>query len=128
MINNIKIQRFICQILSVLILSTSLQGLAVAAIVTTDDLQRSEQSTQTRDAIKDLIMRSDVRDSLLENGVSSDEVMARINSMSDTELTSLQSTLDQLPAGQGALEAVLIVFLILILLELTGVIDIFPRI
>ena len=128
MIKNNRIQRFICQLLSVLMLMANLQGLAVAGIVTTDDLQRSEQATQTRDTIKNLITRSDVRDSLIENGVSSDEVMTRINSMSDTELAALQGKLDQLPAGQGALEAVLIIFLILILLELTGVIDIFPRI
>jgi len=124
---NIRIQRFISQLLIVLMFTANLQGLATAAIVTTDDLQRSEQATQTRDTIKNLITRSDVRDSLLENGVSSDEVMARINSMSNTELAALQGRLDQLPAGQGTLEAVLVVFLILLILELTGVIDIFPK-
>jgi len=128
MFNNIKMKRFICHLLCVLMITSNLQGLAVAGIVTTDDLQHSEQASQARDAIKNLITRSDVRDSLLENGVSTDEVMARINSMSDTELAALHGQLDQIPAGQGAIEAVLLVFIILILLEMTGVIDIFPRI
>ncbi len=128
MIRNIRIQRFICQLLSMLLITANLQGIAVAGIVTTDSLQDSEQATQTRDAIKTLITRSDVRDSLIENGVSTEEVMARINGMSNTELAALQGNLDKLPAGQGTLETVLIVFLILIILELTGVIDIFPKI
>ncbi len=128
MIRNIKIQRFITQLLCVLIISVNLQGLAVAGIVTTEDLQRSEQAEQTRDAIKNLITHSDVRDSLIEHGVSSDQVMERINSMSDSELVTVQGKLDQLPAGQGALEVVLVIFLVLIILDLTGVTDIFPRI
>lgn len=128
MLRNSRIQRFICQLLCMLMITANMQGLAFAGIVTTDDLQHSEQAAQAHEAIKNLISRADVRDSLLENGVSTDEVMARINSMSDVELTALHGKLDKLPAGQGALEVVLLVFIILILLDLTGVTDIFPRI
>jgi hypothetical protein len=128
MIRNIRIQRFFCQLLAVLLIGANLQGLAVAGIVSTDDLQLSEQASQHRDAIKTLITRSDVRDTLIANGVSSEEVMARVNSMSGHELAALHGKIEQLPAGQGALETILLVIIILILLDLTGVTDIFPRI
>jgi len=128
MIKNFTIQRFICQLLCVLMVTANLQGLAVAGIVSTNAIQHSEQATQQQDAIKNLITRSDIRDALISNGVSADEVMARVNNMSDTELATLHGKLDQIPAGQGALETVLLVFVILILLDLTGVTDIFPRI
>jgi CHASE3 domain sensor protein len=128
MIRNIRIQRFFCQLLTVLLIGANLQGLAVAGIVSTDAIQHSQQASQQRDDIKTLITRAEVRDTLIANGVSSDEVMARVNSMSDQELATLHGKIEQLPAGQGALETVLLVFVILILLDLTGVTDIFPRI
>jgi len=128
MIRNTRIQRFFCQLLAVLLISANLQGLAVAGIVSTEDIQLSEQAAQHRDAIKTLITRSEVRDTLIANGVSSEQVMARVNSMSDHELAALHGKIEQLPAGQGALETILLIFIILILLDLTGVTDIFPRI
>jgi len=128
MIKNFTIQRFICQLLCVLMVTANLQGLAVAGIVSTNDLQRSEQAAVQQDAIRDLVTRPGIRDALMTNGVSADEVMARVNSMSDAELTALHGKLEQIPAGQGALETVLLIFVILILLDLTGVTDVFPRI
>lgn len=128
MIKNSRIQRFICRLVCLLMISANFQGLAIAGMVTTQDIQRSEQALQQQDAIKDLIERSEVRDALVANGVSPDEVMQRVSHMSDIELSTLHGKLDQVPAGQGALETVLLVFIILILLDLTGVTDIFPRI
>ena len=128
MIRNTIIQRLFCQLLAVLLISANLQGLAVAGIVSTEDIQYSEQAAQHRDAIKTLITRSDVRDTLIANGVSSEEVMDRVNSMSEHELAALHGKIEQLPAGQGALETILLIIIILILLDLTGVTDIFPRI
>ena len=128
MIRNTIIQRLFCQLLALLLIGANLQGLAVAGIVSTEDIQYSEQAAQHRDAIKTLITRSDVRDTLIANGVSSEEVMARVNSMSEHELAALHGKIEQLPAGQGALETILLIIIILILLDLTGVTDIFPRI
>jgi hypothetical protein len=128
MIKNTKIQRFICQCLCALMITANLQGLAVAGMVTNHDLQKSEQATQRLNAINNMITRTDIRDALITHGVSPDEVMERVNHMSDAELAALHNKLDQIPVGQGALETVLLVFIILILLDLTGVTDIFPRI
>jgi hypothetical protein len=51
----------------------------------------------------------------------------RINSLSQAELAQINARLDSLPAGGNGLGTVALVLLILILLEVAGVIDIFPR-
>ena len=53
----------------------------------------------------------------------------RIASLSDTELKLMTEKLDQLPAGGDSFLGVIgIVFIVLLILEITGVIDIFKRI
>ena len=47
--------------------------------------------------------------------------------MTPDELARLSRGLDELPAGAGALEVIGVVFLVLLLLELVGVIDIFKK-
>ena len=51
----------------------------------------------------------------------------RINSMTASEISQVQGHLANLPAGGSALGTVALVLVILILLEIAGVIDIFPK-
>ena len=53
---------------------------------------------------------------------------ARVASLSDAELMKLQGQLDRLPAGGDALAVIGIVFIVLLILELTGVTNIFNRV
>ena len=48
-------------------------------------------------------------------------------SLSDAELAQLEGRLQQLPAGGSALGLVGAVFLVLLILEITGVVDIFKK-
>jgi len=52
---------------------------------------------------------------------------ARVAALSDAELAQLEGRLQQLPAGGGALGVIGAVFLVLIILEITGVIDVFKK-
>ena len=55
--------------------------------------------------------------------------MTRAATLSDAELAQVAEQMQTLPAGGDSLFAVIgIVFLVLLILELTGVIDIFKRI
>jgi len=54
------------------------------------------------------------------------QAQARVASLSDLELAQLDGQLDSLPAG-GSLALVGAVFVVLMILEFTGVIDIFKR-
>lgn len=128
MIRNIRIQRFISRLLCFLLLAVNLQGVASAGIVNTDELYAQEQMAGQQSDIRALIERQDVREALVAKGVSPDEVMGRVNSLNQTELAMLHDRLEQLPAGEGALEVVLLIFLILVITDLTGLTDVFPRI
>jgi hypothetical protein len=51
----------------------------------------------------------------------------RAAALSESELRLIQNKINSLPAGQGALEVIGIVFLVLLILELVGVTNIFNR-
>jgi hypothetical protein len=60
-------------------------------------------------------------------GVDPAEVNGRLAALTDAEIAVLAQKLDQLPAGGDALAVLGIVFLVLLVLELTGTIDIFKK-
>ena len=81
-----------------------------------------------RERVDAFLAREDVRQQFEALGVSPADAATRVASLTESELQSLSSRIESLPAGAGALEIVLVVFLILLLLEIVGAIDIFPRI
>lgn len=81
-----------------------------------------------RDEVRTLLDREDVRSALLSYGVSAGDAEQRIDNMTEGELRQIHDSMNSLPAGEGALGAVLTVLLILILLDVVGATDIFPRI
>ncbi len=81
-----------------------------------------------RERVDAFMAREDVQRQFEALGVNPADAATRVASLTESELQALSSRIDSLPAGAGALELVLVVLLILIILELVGVIDIFPRI
>jgi len=117
--------RIIAVVLSGLLVFVSLTPSASAAVVSTQQVL-SEQARDARvAAIQSRLARDDVRAALIELGVEPDQAQARVAALSDDELTQLEGELDELPAGGSALALVGAVFVVLLILELTGVINIF---
>jgi hypothetical protein len=54
------------------------------------------------------------------------DAQARIASLTASELATLASQIDTLPAGEGALETLIFVLVVFMLLDIAGVTDIFP--
>ncbi|TVP90510.1 MAG: hypothetical protein EA347_02975 [Thioalkalivibrio sp.] len=67
----------------------------------------------------------DVRDALTRMGVDPADAETRVARLTDAEIADLNDRLDQLPAGAGALEVAVIVFLILVVTDLIGFTNIF---
>jgi parvulin-like peptidyl-prolyl isomerase len=110
-------------------LSAGIQAPVMAAMVDNHQLAMQAQLQLQRDQVTSFLARDDVRNAMLGYGVSNAEVDARINNLTESELLQIQDRLAQLPAGgSGVLEAVLIVILIFIMLDLLGATDVFPRI
>jgi len=105
-----------------------MQNVAVGAIVTSGDMIAAQQSQFDRNELKALMAREDVRDQLVDLGVDVDAALARVDSMTDIEVQQLSANMSEMPAASGFLETAVLAFLVLVVLEVTGVTDILPNI
>jgi len=109
------------------VLALSLHGPAArAAMVTTDQIVSAQQSQQDRAKVHTLLAREDVKQALSARGVSTTDIQARVEAMTDQEVQALSSKLDRLPAGGDALGVLALIFIILLITDALGITDIFP--
>lgn len=112
----------------------SLVPAAHAAVVASEAALATSTSSAgdaDRARVAGFLARADVREQLESLGVDPDQARERVATLSDAEAASLAGKLDELPAGGSAALGIAIAALVIVLilvLELTGVIDIFPRI
>lgn len=89
----------------------------------------SAQPETSRERIRDLLARDDVRAEMVALGITSDEAEARIASLTDQEVADIAGRLDQLPAGEGVGSILIIVFVVFgvaVLMDALGLLNIFP--
>lgn len=106
-----------------LTLATAVQP-AAAAMMGTAELAPDARSEQL-ERVDRFLARDQVRDLLLAQGVAQEDARARVAALSDTELAMISSQLDELPAGAGGLALIGAVFVILVILEIVGAINLF---
>jgi len=111
----------------VFIFMTTLQPVA-AGMVSTHDMLAMQPESIALSPDRIGLLRTQVTRSLVENGVSTSDAIERANALTSQELAAIQSHLDSLPAGRGGFAVIGVVFLVLILLELVGAINIFNKI
>jgi hypothetical protein len=111
----------------IFIFMATLQPVA-AAMISTHDLLAMRPAIASLAPGRIDLLRKQVTASLVENGVPPTDATERADALTHQELAMIQSHLDRLPAGQGGFAVVGVVFLVLILLELVGVINIFNKI
>jgi hypothetical protein len=114
-------------LLSCLALGTA-QVSAHTGIISTHDYLNALDRQETLQRVDALLARDEVRKELERLGVAPDDALARVEALADQELQMLAAHLEELPAGAGLLGLVGAVFIVLLILELTGVINIFNRI
>jgi hypothetical protein len=78
--------------------------------------------------VEQVLARDEVQSELERLGVSTELAAERVAALTDDELMALAENLDNLPAGGSALGTLGVVFIVLLVLELVGVIDIFSKI
>ena len=102
----------------------------LAAMIGTETVIDVDRGREARDLIHTLLAREDVQAALKGHGIDPLEAAKRIDSLSDAEVIRLAERIDQLPEGSGAIEflivVILVAFLVLVILDLTGVTDVFP--
>lgn len=122
-----RFRRACVALVSLSLVSLGLSTPAAAGIVGTADAVAAVQQQDHRNAVQDVLARADVRAQMVGLGVDPAEVEARIAALTDAEVATLASRLEGAPAGGDALAVVGIVFVVLMILEFTGVIDIFKK-
>jgi hypothetical protein len=123
-----NLRRACVAVTCVSLLSVAMPLPAQAAIVTTDRAVALEQRGAYVGTITAALARDDVRNRMVALGVDPAAIEARLGGLTDTELAMLAERINNAPAGGDALAVIGIVFLVLMILEFTGVIDIFKNV
>jgi hypothetical protein len=97
-----------------------------AAIITTHQILDQQQLQDTRGKVHRLFELDTVKQQLSTMGVDSKDIQARVDQMTDEEVTLMAERMDQLPAGQGIVGTAVFIFLVLLITDILGYTDIFP--
>jgi hypothetical protein len=122
-----RFRRACVALLSASLVSLGLQAPAAAGVVSTADAIAAHEATGARALVDATLARADVRAQLEGMGVDPADVAGRLAALTDQEIESLAGQIEDAPAGGDALAVIGIVFVVLIILELVGVIDIFKK-
>ena len=120
-------------VLSMLVLAvfcmTVIPAPAVQAFMLSTDTVLPDQAEATRSQLQELLQRNEVQQALQKQGVDPQEAQARVMALSNAELNEIQGELDALPAGQGAIGAIVggavFIFVVLLITDILGFTDVF---
>jgi hypothetical protein len=121
-------KRVLVALLSISMVGLGFSQAAGAGIVTTQRYLELQSPPATGDRLNDWLASADVQQQLVAMGVPPAAVEARIAAMTPAERAQLNQRLDEMPAGGDVLVLIGAVFLVLLILELVGVIDIFKKV
>lgn len=106
----------VCIIMAVLMLLLSIpHQSAMSALVETETMLNMSRGQEARDYLKQILAREDVHSVLIAKGVDPLEALARIDSLTDSEVLQLADQIEQLPAGGDIFSFIVAVLLIVIL-------------
>jgi hypothetical protein len=119
--------RYFVYVLCFALLNLGSPPVAEAGLVTT--LQAAAATTRTQDlaTVNAALAREEVRAQFEALGVEPAQIESRVAALTDAELRTLAGQMGDMPAGADALAVIGIVFLVLLILEAVGVIDVFKK-
>jgi hypothetical protein len=112
-------------VLGLLALSLHLPA-AHAGMIGTEAVVNAAQVQQDRERLHSALSRDDVQAQLLARGVDPAQVQARVDSLTDEEMQTLATNMDQLPAGGSVVGALVLIFLVLLVTDLLGLTNVYP--
>jgi hypothetical protein len=126
-----QLRRGVALVLAVVMFVISMPlGVAQAALVSTEEVLAAGSGAADRARVLAFLERAEVREHIAALGVDPNEAAARVAALSDAQVREIAGQLDQLPAGQSAVGAVVgaivIIFLVLLVTDLLGLTNVFP--
>jgi len=112
---------FLCAVLLALLPATPV----MAGMLDTNTLITAAGADADRAALAQRLGSGELQSALTRMGVDPVDAEVRVERLTPAQAADLNARLDQLPAGAGALEAVVIVFLVFVITDALGITDIF---
>jgi hypothetical protein len=104
-------------------------NVAMAGLVGTEQVVAERQAHADRERVERFMSRDDVVTAFASYGVGADEAAKRVAALSDTEIERLARQIEQGPAGQGFIGAVVfvavVVLIVLLVTDAIGETDVF---
>lgn len=104
-----------------LLLMTTINQPAGAAMVGTEKLLISDPSQETRSYLHQMMSRKDFQEALLARGIDLQEAQTRIDSLTDREIELIYNNIDDLPAG--GVDATFVLILVGVIVVLTLIVE-----
>ena len=120
-------KRVVAYALCAAILNLSSPFVANAQIIGTLQAMESQNRAADLATISGALARDEVRSQFAALGVDPAQIDGRVAALTDHELHTLAGQMQDMPAGADALAIIGIVFLVLLILEAVGVVDIFKK-
>jgi hypothetical protein len=102
----------------------------LAAMIGTETALDVAQGQEARQYLKGVLAREDVQKALTAQGIDPREAERRVEALSNAEVVRLAKKVEELPAGGGALGAIifagLFVFVVLLVTDILGYTEVFP--
>ncbi|MEN8123437.1 MAG: PA2779 family protein [Bacteroidota bacterium] len=116
-------------VFSFLLLNISIQT-SMAQMITTETSIEINKQAEDRTMVNTFLQREDVQQTMARQGIDLVEAQKRVDNLSDAEVLRLAQTIEQLPAGAGALGTIVgasvFVFIVLLVTDLLGLTNVFP--
>ena len=120
------IKRFVISIVCVALLGMGTVMPAQAAMLGTQTYLHSVDRDANLAIVDAALLRADVQQKLAVLGVDVEDARQRVANLPDGDLAKLANDIESMPAGGSSVLVVLgIIFLVFIVLEVTGTVDIF---
>jgi len=99
-----------------LLLMSTLNQLAAAAMVGTEKLLISDRNQETRSYLQQMMSRKQIQEALVARGIDLQEAKIRIDSLTDSEIEQILEKINDLPAGGIDAAFVLIIVGVIVVL------------
>ena len=121
------LRTILVQILAIALLNVGSPLVVQAEVIGTLAGLESAQRDTDLARVNRVLATAEARDQLQAYGVDQAQVEARLAGLTDSELSTLADKLESAPAGGDVLAVIGVVFVVLLILEAVGVIDIFKE-
>ena len=100
--------------------------MASSAIITTDEAIQLQQNDINREYILSMLQKDELQQQLADYGLDAQLAAERVSHMTDAEIALLNERLNEMPAGEGVVGTIVLIFIVFIITDALGATDIFP--